>query len=114
MVRPGGQGQKPGGESEDNPLRKAAEWLRGRGGPEVRSSVLMDERVDLFRSKDFLRGLVPTTPPASTDKQAPALAAFLTHSDPLRRRDEVIKLGVRHPRGHTQRPGSECAERGGD
>jgi hypothetical protein len=106
MVRPGGQGQKASGESEDNPLRKAAEWLRGRGGPEVRSSVLMDERVDLFRSKDLLRCLVPTTPPASTDKQAPALAAFLTQSDPARRRDEVIKLGVRQAPEATPRGGA--------
>ena len=67
----------------DDPLRKAADWLRGRAGPEVRSSVLQDVRVDVFRSKDFLRVL--------PDKTSPALAPFLTGGGAA----SALKLGVR-------------------
>ena len=67
----------------DDPLRKAADWLRGRAGPEVRSSVLQDVRVDVFRSKDFLRVLA--------DKTSPALAPFLTGGGAA----SALKLGVR-------------------
>jgi hypothetical protein len=67
----------------DDPLRKAADWLRGRAGPEVRSSVLQDVRVDVFRSKDFLRVLA--------DKTSPALAPYLSGGGAA----SALKLGVR-------------------
>ena len=50
------------GEPED-PLRKAADWLRARTGPEARSTRLGDSRVDVFRSKDFIRCLTAAKPP---------------------------------------------------
>ena len=67
----------------DDPLRKAADWLRGRAGLEVRSSVLQDVRVDVFRSKDFLRFLA--------DKSHPVLAPFLSGGGAA----SGLKLGVR-------------------
>ena len=66
------------GEPED-PLRKAADWLRARTGPEARGTVLGDSRVDVFRSKDlfrclhaakpaFLAALAPPGPDSSADE----------------------------------------------
>ena len=52
-----------GADDPEDPLRKAADWLRARTGPEARGAVLGDARVDVFRSKDFYRCLRAAAPP---------------------------------------------------
>ena len=37
----------------DDPVKKLAEKLRGKGGIEWRSAVLQDQRVEAIRGKDF-------------------------------------------------------------
>lgn len=70
----------------DDPLRLATEWLRSRAGPEARSAVMLDTRVDIFRVKDFARVLAEKQPAwlatlpqlaAVKDKPAAEQAAFL-------------------------------------
>ncbi len=77
----------------DDPLRKAADWLRARTGPEARSTVLGDARVDVFRSKDFHRKLAAAQPPF-LDALAPPDAS--ASAEPAKRAEQQIgALGVR-------------------
>ena len=82
--------QAPGDAPED-PLRKAADWLRARTGPEARGAVLGDARVDVFRSKDFFRCLTAAKPPF-----LPTLAPATGEADDAKRVEaQITAVGVR-------------------
>ena len=80
----------------EDPLRKAADWLRARTGPEARGTVLGDSRVDVFRSKDLFRCLHAAKPPFLATLAPPGPDSS---ADEAKRLDnQIAAVGVRPAR----------------